>query len=71
MTWHFSPLTKYWLPSLVKNLLPLTEIVGIAEATAANAIPHAMLREERILMENKLLGKEADLTGRICLVIRD
>jgi hypothetical protein len=34
----------------VKNLLPLTEIVGIAEAIAANASPHAMLREERILM---------------------
>lgn len=48
----------------MKNLLPLTEIVGIAEATAANAIPHAMLREERILVENKLLGKEADLTEK-------
>jgi hypothetical protein len=34
----------------VKNLLPLTEIVGIAEAIAANASPQAMLREERILV---------------------
>jgi hypothetical protein len=36
----------------VKNLLPLTEIVGIAEAMAANASPQAMLREERILVED-------------------
>lgn len=42
----------------MKNLLPLTEIVGMAEASAAKAMPHATLREERILMEMLLLHKK-------------
>ena len=33
----FLPLMYHWLPSLVKNLAPLAEMVGIAVATEAHS----------------------------------
>lgn len=44
----FVPLTKNWSPSLVKNLEPLTEMVGMALPTAARPAMAVVKRVVRI-----------------------